>query len=155
MFYNILNVNINGYIEQATRIGKRGYRRPLRIDLLSRRMTNHVLQNAYYFKNTGYAVSPLLDTKSLEERKSLRENMIRARREGKHATIRNNKLFINGKEHTYSKREHSQEFQSESHQVTLSSSVYIPQQSTSNTQDNETSIGIQHKDHNPHNSFRR
>ncbi|XP_063530050.1 uncharacterized protein LOC134741269 [Cydia strobilella] len=99
MFYDILNIHINGYIEGASRVGKKGYRRPLKIDLLSKRMSNYILQNAYCFKNTGYAVSAWLDTKSLEKRKLLREIMIQARHEGKYATIRNNKLFIEGKEH--------------------------------------------------------
>lgn len=100
MFKALLNININGFIETARRVGKKGTRRPVVLELISKRMTKFVLQNACCFRSTGYAVSEVLDQAALKKRKNLRECLISARKEGNHATIRNNKLFINGKEYT-------------------------------------------------------
>jgi hypothetical protein len=101
MFNDLQNISINGFIESARRVGKgKGGRRPVILELISKRMRNFVLQNAYCFHNTGYAVSEVLDQSQLGNRKHLRECLINARKQGKHAVIRYNKLFINGKEHT-------------------------------------------------------
>jgi regulator of replication initiation timing len=98
MFYDILNIDINGFIEAARRIGRKGHRRPIVIELISKRMKKYILENAYYFRNTGFAVSKQLDDQSLKQRKEQRDCLLNARREGKHAVIKNNRLFINGKE---------------------------------------------------------
>ncbi|KAI5642242.1 reverse transcriptase (RNA-dependent DNA polymerase) domain-containing protein [Phthorimaea operculella] len=98
IFRNIINVNTAGYIEDLTRIGRRNDKRPLVIELLSKRLTRHLLQYKHMFKNTGLAISEYLDEDSLQQRKKMRESMFEARRNGKHAFIRNNKLIINGKE---------------------------------------------------------
>jgi hypothetical protein len=98
MFRDILNININGFIETVKRIGKKGNRRPLIIELISKRMKTYVLDNAFCFKNSGYAVSEVLDTETLKKRKILREHLYKARRDGKHAVLRNNRLFVNGAE---------------------------------------------------------
>jgi hypothetical protein len=157
MFADLMNININGFIEQATRIGKRGYRRPLRIDLLSRRMTNYILQNAHLFKNTGYAISPFLDKKALEERMLLRENMRKARQAGKYAIIKNNKLFINGVEYVYSENR-SQEVQAQPLNTKQSAPITSSRalrQTTSNAPDEKILISTQtDNDHNKTNSFR-
>ncbi|XP_061725465.1 uncharacterized protein LOC133531335 [Cydia pomonella] len=96
MFCDILNVNINSYIESAQRIGKKGNRRPLLIELISKRMKAYILENSRAFRNTGYAVSDVLDNEALIIRRDLRDQLRRARESGKHAVIRNNRLFING-----------------------------------------------------------
>jgi hypothetical protein len=44
-------------------------------------------------------ISPYLDKQALKTRKDLRTNLAAARKAGKHAVIRNNKLIINGQEH--------------------------------------------------------
>jgi cell division protein FtsB len=102
MFSDILNIEINGFIESAKRIGKKGNRRPIVIELISYRMKKYVLANAHRFRNTGNAVSDILDKEALEKRKYQREMLIRARRNGEHAVIRGNKLYINGAEYKQS-----------------------------------------------------
>lgn len=93
---DILNIDLTCYIEDISRIGMKGFRRPIRIELMSKRIAKYILTNACYFKNL--AVSELLDEQSLRERHLLRAALLSARRKGKHAVIHNNKLQINGKE---------------------------------------------------------
>lgn len=94
---DILNIDLTGYIEDISHIGTKSLRRPVRIELISKRLTNYILKNASYFKNTGLAVSKLLDEQSLRERHLLRAALLSARRNGKHAMIHNNTLVIDGK----------------------------------------------------------
>lgn len=95
---DILNIDLTCYIEDISRIGMKGFRRPVRIELMSKKIAKYILTNASYFKNTGLAVSEFLDEQSLRERHLLRAALLSARRKGKHAVIHNNKLQINGKE---------------------------------------------------------
>lgn len=98
MFRELMNININGFIESVKRMGRNGNRRPLMIELISKRMKKYVLENASCFRNTGYAIADILDSVALQNRKKIQEGLRIARKEGKHAVIRNNKLYINGKE---------------------------------------------------------
>lgn len=99
LFQAVLNINLSGYLEDIKRIGnKKGRRRPLLVELLSRNRTNFILKNRRAFKNTGIAVSELLEGEQLKERKKLIENLITARKNGYRAKISNNKLIIEGKE---------------------------------------------------------
>lgn len=100
VFKEIQNVDLYGFIEQIGWIGRTGNRKPLLIELISKRMTNYILRNNYLFKNTGLGISKYLDGESLEERKKLREILREARGNGKHAVIRDNVLYIAGKEYT-------------------------------------------------------
>lgn len=96
---NILNVNLMGYIEDIRRIGKMGSRRPLMIELLSKKMVKYILQNTRLFKNTGIKISEFLSKESTQDRKRLVNILREERKHGKHAVIRNNKLYIEGKEY--------------------------------------------------------
>lgn len=98
IFQEILNTNLLGYIEDLTRIGRRGYRRPLVIELLSKQKPKYLLQYKKYFKDTGLAITEYLNEKPLLLRNTLRKKCIEARRNGHHALIKNNILFINGHE---------------------------------------------------------
>jgi hypothetical protein len=98
IFYDIYNIDLTGQIEEIRRIGRRGSRRPIVIELLSKRMTRHIIENATYFKNTGLFVSQFLDRDSLRNRKLLRDKLREARQSGQNALLRNNKLFVNGNE---------------------------------------------------------
>lgn len=100
LFYEVMGVNIDPYIEDIKRIGKTGKKRPVAIELISKRMTNYILENVGLFRNTGINIEKYMDRKALEERNELRQNLIKARKNGDYAIIRNNKLFINGKEFT-------------------------------------------------------
>ena len=97
LFYDIMNVNLNGYIEEIYRVGKRGYRRPLVVELLSKSMTRYLLDNKEHFKGTGISITEYLDEESLRKRRKLIDILRDARRQGKYASIRNNNLYINGK----------------------------------------------------------
>lgn len=98
VFREILNTNLVGYIEDLTRIGRRGYRRPIVIEFLSKRMTKYLLQHKNYFRNTGLAITEFLDEKPLLVRNKLRQHLQEARRNGHHAIIKNNTLIIDGQE---------------------------------------------------------
>lgn len=97
MFQDILNINIQGYVENMKRIGKKGFRRPLEIEFMSKNLTRQLLQHRKYFKNTGLAVSEVLGEESLQKRKKLIETLIKARRDGHRANIIDDKLIINGR----------------------------------------------------------
>lgn len=98
LFQDVLNLNVSGCLEDIKRLGKKGHRRPILVELLSKNMTNYILKNRRAFKNTGIAVTELLEGESLKYRKKLIETLIAARKEGHRANIINNKLIINGNE---------------------------------------------------------
>lgn len=98
-FSDILNINLEGYIEDVKRLGIRGHRRPLQIELLSKKATKEILQNRHLFKNTGLSVSEMLGPESLQVRKNLIKILIEARRNGRRAKIINNRLIIDGQEY--------------------------------------------------------
>lgn len=95
-FYNILELDINPYIETVSRIGKAGYRRPIEIELISKRMTNFILQNSHYFQNSGISIKEFISGQTLQQRNHLRKLLREARRNGQRANIRGDKLYING-----------------------------------------------------------
>lgn len=99
IFHDVMNVNLGGCIEDLNRLGKKGNRRPLVIELISKRMTNYVLRNRHAFIRSGMAINDFLNEESLQKRYELRTVLKEARRNGKHAVFRGNKLIINGKEY--------------------------------------------------------
>lgn len=99
-FNDILNINLEGYIEDIKRLGNRGHRRPLQIELLSKKATKQILQNRRLFKNTGLSVSEMLGPESLQVRKNLIKILVEARGKGRRAKIINNRLIIDGQEYT-------------------------------------------------------
>lgn len=99
LFYDVLNINLEGYVEQLTRIGRRGFQRPLEIELISKRMTKLVLENSNYLQNTQFSVTEYLDAGELKKRRELRKVLKEARDNGKYAILRNGRLFINGNEY--------------------------------------------------------
>lgn len=86
------------YVDEISYIGRKGNRRPIKIELTSKRLRKYILENYQYFKNAGFGVSEYLSDKLLQERKELKAALQNARRNGHHAVIKNNKLLINGKE---------------------------------------------------------
>lgn len=101
MFYEILHIDLTGYIEEIYRIGRKNSRnRPLVIELLSKRMAKFITGNSHYFKGTRIHVSEYLNENQQKERKLLLEKMINARKNGQYAILRNNVLFIDGKQIT-------------------------------------------------------
>lgn len=97
IFGEMMNVNLEGYIEELTRLGRRGYRRPIVIELISKRMANYILRNRHAFSRSGLAATEYLDNESLQKKKELGDALKLARKQGNHAIIRGNKLIINGK----------------------------------------------------------
>lgn len=100
-FSDIMGINIYPYIEDIKRIGRRGANRPITIELLSKRMAKYIMENSRKFKNTGLSIDMYLDGDKLHKRNELRKQLQISRKDGQHAVIKNNKLFINGKEYTH------------------------------------------------------
>lgn len=98
-FHEMLGTDVNGFIEDVKRIGKRGFRRPVQIEFISKRMRNYIMDNKYTFKNTGIAVSEYMDQRKLEKRRLLRDTVKDARRRGFHPIIKHEKVFVNGNEY--------------------------------------------------------
>lgn len=78
-FMNIMEIDLTGYIEGIQRIGKKGNRRPVQLELISKRMTKYILQNTRQFKSTGLYVSEFLDQKALQDRRSEKEKRYSSR----------------------------------------------------------------------------
>lgn len=107
-FRDILGVDLVGYIEATYRIGKYNdnKNRPLVIELLSKRMAKYITENSKYFQGTQISISDFLDENARKTRRYMREEMLKARRKGLHAVIRNNQLYIEGK-NTNLRNEHN------------------------------------------------
>lgn len=99
IFYDVLNLNLEGNIDDLKRLGRGGRQGPIQIELLSKQMVKYIINNRHYFRNTGLTVSEFLDESSRNERKALITTLIEARKAGHRANIINNKLIINGTEH--------------------------------------------------------
>lgn len=135
IFRDIMNVNIAGYIEDLKWIGRYQNRRPLVIELLSKKMTKNLLANSDYFWNTGLSISEYLDETTIRNRKKLREKLFEARQKGYHAVIKNNKLIINGKEYKESTNCHSDESDLELNKNSQESHQYLAENSTIHEKD--------------------
>lgn len=98
IFYDTLDININPFVEEISRIGKRGKSRPLVIEIMNKRMVKYIMRNNKCFKGTGLAVDTFMEGKELKDRNILRQNLQLARKNGHHAVIKNNKLYVDGKE---------------------------------------------------------
>ncbi|KAI5634693.1 reverse transcriptase (RNA-dependent DNA polymerase) domain-containing protein [Phthorimaea operculella] len=97
IFQDICNVDLTGYIENFQRLGRNGRKRPLLIELISKRMTRYLLENKNCFKNTGLAISEQLNEQQIQNRKKLQDVLREERKKGKHAVIRDNQLYVEGK----------------------------------------------------------
>lgn len=100
IFYDVLNLDLSGYIDEVSFIGRKNNRRPLRIELCSKRMKKYILENSMYLKEAGFSATEFLSPQALQEKRNLSRSLYKARQKGHHAVIRNNMLFINGKEAT-------------------------------------------------------
>lgn len=169
IFRDIMNVNLHGHIEELRRIGRRGNRRPLVIELISKNVTKHLLNNSEYFNYSGLTITEYLDENSMKIRRNLINSLREARREGQHAIIRNNKLIINGKvqsttsvlsqenrttiESTHEPTNNEQYNQTEKSRTTINENIeeHIPPQNNNFTENNH--VG-QQTNENFNNSFR-
>ncbi|KAG6451051.1 hypothetical protein O3G_MSEX006927 [Manduca sexta] len=99
LFHDILHMDVSLYIEDTYRIGKYNSKnRPIVIEFISKRIAKYILANKQYFYGTKLYISEHLDQNERKERKHLQEVMQSARKKGHHAVIRNNTLYIEGKE---------------------------------------------------------
>ncbi|CAB3246509.1 unnamed protein product [Arctia plantaginis] len=90
-----MNVDLTGYIEEVYRIGRKSSNnRPLVIELLSKRMVKYILSNGRYLQGTRVAVSDFLDENARKKRQILREEIIKARRKGLHASAELSELEV-------------------------------------------------------------
>lgn len=98
LFQELLHVDLTGYIEDTYRIGHfRSGKRPLVIELISKRMTRHILNHKDWLQNTGLSISEYLDKTARLKRKHMRDEMFSARKNGLYAVIKNDQLYIEGK----------------------------------------------------------
>lgn len=94
---NLLNINLQGYIENIYRIGRKGHRRPIMVELTSKKITQRILNLSRNLKHTQISINEYLDENGLKTRKDLIEELKKARKAGKYAVIRDNKLIIEEK----------------------------------------------------------
>lgn len=86
-------------IDNIYRIGSRnpGKPRPILLKLTSRRKLIEIISNRKYLKGSKIIISEDFPKQVVEERKLLIPLMKECRREGKHAVIKYNELFVDGK----------------------------------------------------------
>lgn len=106
LFHDTMQLNITGYIEDMYRLGRNSNKnRPLVIELLSKRITKYIKSNSHCFQGTTIYISDYLDINAQKERQQLKEKMIAARKQGLHAVIRRNQLYIQGKPYNLTQEE--------------------------------------------------
>jgi dihydroneopterin aldolase len=99
IFYEILGIDVNGFVDSITRIGRRGNRRPIEIGLINKRMTKYILNNHHRFRNTGLAVTKLMDQLELKKRYTLKETFRDARRKGLNPIVKKDEVYVNGRQY--------------------------------------------------------
>ncbi|XP_050562621.1 putative uncharacterized protein DDB_G0286901 [Spodoptera frugiperda] len=70
IFQNYAGINLNGYVDEIYRIGKQGkqgQRRPVVIELLTKRTQQYVMQHCKLFKNTGMCITKFQDKETVPE----------------------------------------------------------------------------------------
>lgn len=152
LFQEILNLDLTGYIEDQQRIGRRNGRRPVVIELISKKMTKYILHNSQYFRNTGLNISEYLNDELLQQRKRLLDQLRCARQNGHHAVIRNNKLFVDGKltldYHSDLQAKSTSASQSSNSTSTLNNTTLELTQRSLNSSQHSNTAGPHHKDEN-------
>lgn len=98
LFYDIMGIDLTGYIEDMCRIGKRGNRRALKIEFLSKRVTKNILEGVKNFKNTKFWISEYLNEKGLERRKREKQKYLKSKRSSLFATSQKNYVNIKNRE---------------------------------------------------------
>lgn len=97
ILYESLNINVTGYIEEISFIGKNDHRRPIKIEFISKRICRHLLEYASFLENTGLSITRFLSASDLKKKRELRRALLNERQNGNYAIIRNNQLIVNGK----------------------------------------------------------
>ncbi|KOB71248.1 putative endonuclease-reverse transcriptase [Operophtera brumata] len=69
MFSDVMCTDLTGYIEEINRMGKYGRRRPILLELISKRMTKYIWNNARRFRSTGVYVTEFLAGQALEDKR--------------------------------------------------------------------------------------
>lgn len=133
-FMHIMEIDITGYIEEIHRIGKSGSRRPVKMELISKRMTKYILNNARQFRSTGLYVSGFLDQKSLQDRRNQHEK--------KHSLVQAEPKHADNLRPSTS-RQSEYEYEEPSHGGhQTSTQIVVPAQTSRQTKPNNTqSIG--------------
>lgn len=75
MFRDVMCTDLTGYIEEIKRLGKYGRRRPILLELLSKRMTKYILSNVKQFRSTGVYVTEFLNGKGLQDKRQAQEKV--------------------------------------------------------------------------------
>ncbi|CAH1155681.1 unnamed protein product [Phaedon cochleariae] len=96
------------------RLGKKsgsqsGHNRPILVSLISHIKRQEILRSGKKFKSTGIFVADDLSDSERKERKILIEGLKEARNNNKKASIKGNKLIIEGKEYTASNIPHAEQ----------------------------------------------
>ncbi|KAJ8736335.1 hypothetical protein PYW08_006991 [Mythimna loreyi] len=87
IFYVTMNLNLEGYVEDLMRLGRRGHKRPLVIELNNKQMTRHILHNKRLMLGSGLMIDEFLENEDLQKRNELRKMLYEARKDGHHAKM--------------------------------------------------------------------
>lgn len=87
IFFVIVGVDLSGYVEEVGRTGRYGLSRPVKLELLSKRMTKCIFDDTRNFKNTGLWISAYLDKIGLLQRKKESETYRLSRHQSTSKTL--------------------------------------------------------------------
>lgn len=87
----------NSDIERAHRVGTSGENRPIVCKFLAYKTKEIVLRESKHLRGTGISIREDYSDKVRRERQFLTRHMMSARKQGCHAYIRFDKLFVNGR----------------------------------------------------------
>lgn len=140
LFRDIVNIDVSGYIEDLYRLGRPGgpKNRPLVIEFISKRMAKYIIKNNTHFQGTGLFISEFLDANTRKYRAQMREELFKARKNGSHAIIRNNHLYIDGKLYNIENNKHQYEYNTQENYIILNNSNQICPTNMSNKTENQT-----------------
>lgn len=74
-FQESLNINLTGQIEKIYRLGLRGSRKPIYLELATKRLTKFILGQIQTLKRQGLYVCEYLDKKSLEKKRQHKDDI--------------------------------------------------------------------------------
>lgn len=140
LFRDIVNIDVSGYMEDLYRLGRPGgpKNRPLVIEFISKRMAKYIINNSTYFQGTGLFISEFLDANTRKYRAQMREELFKARKNGSHAIIRNNHLYIDGKRINIENNKHQYENNTQENDIILNNTNELCPTNMSYEAENQT-----------------
>lgn len=101
-------------------------------------MAKYIINSSTYFHGTGLFISEFLDANARKYRAQMREELFKARKNGSHAIIRNNHLYIDGKLINIENNKHKYEYNTQENDIILNNTNQLCSTNMSNETEHQT-----------------